>query len=83
MARRLVVHLVDYDRDEATGEENPRTSNPVAVRLNLPQGARIKGIRFATPEHPDPQTLTFDVESGQVRFRTPGFLVYGVATVEY
>ncbi|MGO8737045.1 MAG: hypothetical protein ACLQVM_30130 [Terriglobia bacterium] len=81
---RVLVHLVNYDRDEAVvDQENPRAAGPVKVRLNLPPGARLAGARFVTPEEPDPRTLTTAYENGQVLFRSPAFLVYGVAIVDY
>jgi hypothetical protein len=81
---RILVHLVNYDRDEAVAEqENARAAGPINVRLNLPAGARLVGVRFVTPEEPDPQTLRTAYENGQALFRSPGFLVYGVAIVDY
>ncbi|HYM12966.1 MAG TPA: hypothetical protein VEU62_19665 [Bryobacterales bacterium] len=83
-ARRLIVHLVNYDRDESVAsQENPRATSPIRVRLNLPSGARLAGVRFVTPEQPDPQTLRAVATNGQALFQTPAFLVYGVAIVEY
>jgi hypothetical protein len=82
--RRLVVHLVNYDRDEAAaGLENPRAAGPVQVRLNLPAGARVTGARFVTPEQPDPRPVTAQTADGQAVFQAPGFLVYGVAILDY
>jgi hypothetical protein len=81
---RILVHLVNYDRDEAVADqENPRAAGPINVRLNLPPGARLVGARFVTPEEPDPRTLTTAYENGQALFRSPTFLVYGVAIVDY
>src|SRR5579885_944511 len=82
--RRLIVHLVNYDRDEAgPGLENPRATRPFRVRLRLPQGARLGAVRFATPEQPEPVRLPATLENGQAIFEEPGFLVYGLAVVEY
>lgn len=83
-ARRLIVHLVNYDRDEdAAGVENPRPVAPVPVALNLPPGKRSTRVWFVTPERPEPQSLEASAGGGQIHFRAPGFDVYGVAVVEY
>jgi hypothetical protein len=82
--RRLVVHLVNYDRDESIADqENPRAVSGVSVRLGLPAGARVTTVRFVTPEQSEPQTVPATSEKGQALFETPALLVYGVALVEY
>ena len=83
-AHRLIIHLVNYDRDEnALGQENPRAARPMMVHLNLPAGATVSGIRFITPEEPEPKPLKGNMVAGQIHFQTPGFLVYGVAVLDY
>ena len=81
---RLIVHLVNYDRDESTaGVENPRAAPPFEVRLNLPSGARPRGVRFLSPERPEPRDLSAKTADSQAVFAVPDFLVYGVAIVEF
>jgi hypothetical protein len=81
---RLIVHLVNYDREEGTpGQERPRLTGSIQVNLNLPSGERVLDVEFATPEEPEPKALTWNSKSGGVQFTTPSLLVYGVATVKY
>jgi len=83
-ARRLIVHLVNYDRDEAAaGLENPRPTSPITVRLTLPKATNVERIKFVTPEQPEPEMLAVTTRDGQVSFQTPRFLVYGIAVLEY
>jgi hypothetical protein len=83
-ARRLIVHLVNYNRDEAAaGLENPRPTDPITVRLTLPKATNVERIKFVTPEQPEPEMLAVTTRDGQVSFQTPRFLVYGIAVLEY
>jgi hypothetical protein len=87
----LTVHFVNYDRDEpaekrsAGGgikDEKPRPVSGVAADLALPPGARVTGVRVATPEEPDAAPLRFEARDGRLRFEVPRFLVYAVVRVE-
>jgi hypothetical protein len=82
--RRLLVHFVNYNRDESQpGKELPIASGPVGVDLSLPAGRVAKRIRLQTPEVSAAQRLTFEQSGRRFRFRTPPFLVYGFAVVDY
>ncbi len=87
-ARRLVVHLVNYDHNEkAAGKsvaarEAPIAAPPVAVRLRLPEGFRPASARFLSPDAAKEQAVTFRRRDGWLECRTPGFLVYGVLVVD-
>lgn len=82
--QRILVHLVNYDRDESIADqENPLAAPPINVQLNLPDGTNVASARFITPEEPDPRTLTTSTKNEQAVFRTPSFLVYGIAIVDY
>jgi hypothetical protein len=89
-AHRIVVHLVNYNRDEKVppaakgmaGAENPIPVENVRVSLNLPANARVTGVRFLTPEQ-QPQTMPFRQTGRTVEFTAPKFLVYGVCAVQF
>ena len=82
--RRIVLHFVNYDRNEEMApKEAPITAEPVGVDLRLPPGARVTGVRFLTPEAPEPKELEFTQSQDRLRFRSPRFLVYAVAAIQY
>ena len=85
---RLIVHLVNYNRSEnATGKsvvarEAPIDVEPAQFQLALPQGTKVKRVRFLDPDAQDEQKLAFQQRESAVNFQTPTFKVYGVCVVE-
>ncbi|HYL34687.1 MAG TPA: hypothetical protein VEV17_02100, partial [Bryobacteraceae bacterium] len=90
-AHRVVVHLVNYNRDEKApaadksmaGAENPIPVEGVQVALNLPPNAHAKSVSFLTPEQPQAQAVSFEQKDGVIRFTAPKFLVYGVCAIQF
>ncbi len=90
-AHRVVVHLVNYNRDEKAppaakgmaGAENPIAVDKVQVSLNLPAKARVKSIQFLTPEQRQAESIPFRQKGGVVQFTAPKFLVYGVCAIQF
>ncbi|HZT31340.1 MAG TPA: hypothetical protein VFA33_15730 [Bryobacteraceae bacterium] len=90
-ARRVVVHLVNYNRDEKApraaqgmaGAENPIAVEGVQVSLLLPPNARANSVRFLTPEQAEAQEIPFRQNGSAVEFTAPKFLVYGVCAIQY
>ena len=86
--RRLIVHLVNYNRSEnATGKsvvarEAPIDVEPAQIQLALPQGTKVKRVRFLDPDEQGEQKLAFQQREAAVNFQTPTFKVYGVCVVE-
>ena len=86
---RRVLHLVNYDRDEAAAArlpQNPAAECPVPVsnavcRLVLPAGARVSRVVFYAPEADRPLKVSFHTDKDGVRFAVPPFEVYGVAEI--
>jgi hypothetical protein len=86
---RRVLHLVNYDRDEARAAglpkkpqgECPVPATNIACRLILPGGAAVSGVRLYVPEEDRPETLKFEVKDGSVFFVVPKFEVYGVVEI--
>jgi hypothetical protein len=87
-AKRLIVHLVNYDHDEkgqgnsVVAREAPIAAQPVSVRLRLPADFRVKMVRFLSPDAAGEQTLEFTQKESTVEFQAPRFLVYGVCVVQ-
>jgi hypothetical protein len=85
-ARRLVLHLVNYNHQEKAGgksvaaREAPIPADPVAVYLRLPEGFRPRSVAFASPDADQEQAVDFRLRDGLLECKTPGFLVYGVLT---
>jgi hypothetical protein len=91
------LHFVNYDRTEpppgpdgrpgpGSGivDEKPRPVSGIVAEVALPEGARLRGVRFLTPEREDEVAIEpRSVADGRVRFAVPPFLVYGVARVEF
>jgi hypothetical protein len=90
----LVLHLVNYDREEPAKGKDGRPSagrgivdeRPIAVRgvradVVLPAGVRVAKVEAMTPERPEAVAVEFRAEGGRVRFRVPEFLVYCVVRV--
>ncbi len=86
--KRTVLHLVNYDRDEAakgasvSAREAPVAAKPVVVALRLPEGVRVKSVRFASPDNAKEHVPEFRQKDGVLTFEAPGFLVYGLCVIE-
>lgn len=86
--KRSIVHLVNYNHKEnapgksVAAREAPIAAGQVEVRLNVPASARIRRVRFLSPDAAEEKQLPFRHDAGQVRFTAPGFLVYGVCVLE-
>jgi hypothetical protein len=65
-----------------SAREAPIAAEPVGVRLRLPEGMRVKTVRFLSPDADGEQALEFTQKGGVVEFKTPKFLVYGVCVVQ-
>jgi hypothetical protein len=88
------IHFVNYNREEPAPEANgkpspgggiheeaPIRAEPVASDFKLPTGATVESVQFITPESLDPVSVPWGAEKGRLRFKTPDFLVYGVARI--
>ena len=83
-SKRLLVHLVNYNRNEKeSGKELPLADAPVSVDLLLQADAKVKGLRFLTPEVAHPQSVEYRQDGPRLAFKTPGFLVYGLTVIEW
>lgn len=89
-SNQLVLHLVNYDREEGAPETNrtgpaterPKTVQNVAVDLRLPHGHHATKVRLHTPDQKQPASLKFQSQANRVSLTVPELQVYGVITVD-
>lgn len=89
-SRRVVLHLVNYDRQEGASETNrtgpegerPRSVEKVVVNMRLPPGRRAKAVTLHAPDQRRSSELEFQRQNGHVLFTVPRIHVYGVISVE-
>jgi hypothetical protein len=86
----LTLHFVNYNREEPADkkergsgikDEKPIAAVPGKADLRLDSGHRVSRIEFLTPEAEKPLELEFEQVGVRLRFRVPGFLVYGVVRI--
>jgi hypothetical protein len=85
---RLLLHLVNYDRDETPIKgvkgpalERPKAANNIAIDLRLPKGRTVKSIEIRSPDNKTSSLIQFTGQPGRVKFNVPSLLVYGVVVV--
>jgi hypothetical protein len=90
-ANELTLHFVNYNREVPADKKNPgsgiKNEKPIAapttqVELNLDPQRRVRRVEFLTPEVEQPRELEFEQAGSRLRFRVPGFLVYGVVRIQ-
>ena len=86
--KRLVIHLVNYNHDEkGTGKsvvarEAPIAAMPASVRMRLPEGFKVKAVRFLSPDDEKEHSLEFRQIGAVCEWQSPRFLVYGVCVID-
>lgn len=87
---RILLHLVNYLRDEAGGkarnkdsaDERPLPQKDIAVDLRLSDGQTVAAVTLLSPDGADAQNLSFKQEAGRLKFTVPEVLVYGVVQID-
>ncbi|MBX9789150.1 MAG: hypothetical protein K2Y37_09565 [Pirellulales bacterium] len=93
--REIDLHFVNYNRVEPPREtdgtlpiehgienERPVAVSGIKAELLLPSNARVRAVRFVSPESAESQQIESRMENGRLYFELPEFLVYGVARIE-
>lgn len=88
--RRRVLHLVNYNRDEAKAAalpKNPAAECPIpatniACLVRMPDGARVSRLLFHAPEQKRAVKVPFVREAEFIRFSVPPLDVYGVIEIQ-
>jgi hypothetical protein len=87
----ITLHFVNYNRQEPTdktnrgkgiADEKPIAAAGAEAGLQLPQGFKVQGVEFLTPERDEPHNIQFRQIGERLRFRVPDFLVYGVVRIQ-
>ena len=73
---RRLVHLVNY-----AGPQGKTVSN-VDVAVELPEGKRIRGITFLSPDGSESRKVSGRVEQGSVHFTVPRLDTYTLAILD-
>jgi hypothetical protein len=89
---KLHLHFVNYNRTEpktaksAGGgihDEKPIAAEGVRCSFQMPEGKKLKRIRFLTPENNKAIELRTTSSGNQIQINVPKFLVYGVVELEF
>jgi len=88
--RRLLVHLVNYKRDNTPAQpplqgaaiERPLPQENIKVHLKLPKGSKVRQVTLLSPDAPEPRKIAFKQAGGMVNFTVDKMLVYAVANIE-
>ena len=90
----MVVHLVNYDRDEnytqykedgtrsVTDRENPIPLHNIEWKLRVPEGACVSAVWLVSPDFDRKVDLPFNQEGERVVFTVPQISIYDVIIVE-
>jgi hypothetical protein len=91
LGNEITLHFVNYNREEPADKKNRgsgiKDEKPIAAPsgqadLKLGRGMRVARFQFLTPEAEQARELEFEQVGARLRFRVPGFLVYGVARIQ-
>ncbi len=82
---KLMLHLVNYNRDEGTTKEErgkkPINERPLAVKdvtVRITTEKKPKAVMLYRPDSAKPARLAFKATPGKIEFLIPELLVYGV-----
>ena len=88
----LHLHFVNYNRTEPKNarsagggihDENPISVKGIHCSMALPEGKKIKNIKFFTPEKSIAMDLIIVTKENRIEFTLPEFLVYGVVEISF
>ncbi len=87
-SKRIVVHVVNYNRDEEKGkkmsgpsDECPVVEKNIRVKLKVSETARSARITFFSPDNAKEQSLTYTITNGFLETSIPEVLVYGILDI--
>jgi hypothetical protein len=86
---RVVLHLVNYDRDETADKrltgpelERPKPVEKVKVDLRLPKPIKVASVRLHSPDDVERLDLHFEQPTNErVSFQIPRLFVYAVVEI--
>jgi len=77
----LILHWVNYQRDESVATEEPIEVGPFAVEVMLPSGWSGASAAWHTPERGVTPLLASLADNRRLCFTAPRFVVYGIAVL--
>ncbi|MBI4550815.1 MAG: hypothetical protein HY710_00960 [Candidatus Latescibacteria bacterium] len=78
---RLILHAVNYDRDETAQEYTPIPTGEIVVQLRLPQASTVNSIVYSSPDHEHDSSIAFTQDDNRVSFLLPSVRVYGLSVI--
>ncbi len=86
---RVLLHLVNYDREEGAPENNrtgseterPKAVENIAVSLRLPPERGVSKVTLFRPDEDKPAQLEYQQRGDKIAFSVPRVKVYGVVVV--
>jgi len=88
--RRIVIHIVNYNRDEEKGkklsgpsDEFPIPEKNIKVKLIVPKSAKTARVMLLSPDNQEKQLLPCIIHKGWMETYIPEILVYGVLDVSF
>ena len=79
---RLVLHMVNYNRDESAPREVPIPERDIQVSVRLPENSSTADVRLLSPDRNAEESLPFKQDGMYVRFMVPEVLAYNLAVVD-
>lgn len=79
---RLVLHIVNYNRDESAPMEIHIPERDISISIRLPEARSASAVRQFSPDRDADESLPFEQHDGYVRFVVPELLVYNLVVVD-
>ena len=87
IAFSLCLHALAQDKPKSAGggiqDEKPIAVKSITCSGLLPEGMRLRAVRFFTPEVDEVVELKWKLSGRKITFTVPEFLVYGVVELDY
>jgi hypothetical protein len=79
---RLILHMVNYNRDESAPREIPIPERNIGVSVRLPEDRSASTIHLLSPDRDEEELLIFTQDGAYVQFTVPEVLVYDLVVVD-
>lgn len=89
--RRLTVHVVNYNRDEARAAEEklkgpaaelPLPATGIGMQLRIPGDDRVRRVKVWSPGAEKAKEVDFGMSGGTLTFELPSVLVYSIVEID-
>ena len=79
---RLVLHMVNYNRDESAPRELSVPERDIWISVCLPENSSASALRLLSPDCNGEESLPFEQDGINIRFMVPEVLVYDLVVVD-